>query len=98
MPKVPQVRVTSPGAWQALLTAAVSVGVGRLALEVADQLDGQHRAAAADVADHVVLVGQRARAAARNSASTARARPARSSAFIVSMAPSAAAQATGLPP
>ena len=97
LPQVPQVRVTTPRRWQYAETAAVR-GRVRVGGAGVAELDRHHRAATADVADHGVLGGQRVEPAAHQRRRSRGPAPVRSCARISSIAPSAAAQATGLPP
>ena len=93
---VPQVSVTSPAWWQARATAAVVAGSG---------------SSVPGVVSSIASIAPRPRTSAMTGYFSAspcsrgsmmspirRARPVRSSATMVSIAPSAAAQATGLPP
>ena len=97
MPYVPAVSVISPSRWQAAATAAVSAASGVLAT-------GSLTSSTASIAPRPrtspTASYLSASAASRGvmTDSMWRAAPHRSSARIVSMAASAAAQATGLPP
>ena len=96
LPNVPQVSVTSPAWWQALATAVVVAGSGP---------------GVPGLVSSIASIAPRPRTSAMTGYFSAspysrgnmispirRACPARSSAAIVSIAPSAAAHATGLPP
>ena len=94
LPNVPQVSTTRPGSGRFATAAVARVRVQGARL---GQLDGDHRAAAADIGDHRVGLGQLAQPGQHDLADAAG--PARQVLVsIVSIAPSAAAQATGLPP
>ena len=97
LPNVPQVSTITPAAWTAgaQLLGQLGVGLGGAGL---DQLHGDHRAAAADVADAVVLGLQPAQPVLHQLFDLRGARSTSPSASIVSMVASAAAHATGLPP
>ena len=97
LPYVPQDNTMTPAACApaAQLLGQLGVGFGGAGL---DQLDGDHRAAAAHVADPVVVGLQPAEPVLHQRLDLrGRARPARRLS-MVSMVASAAAHATGLPP
>ena len=98
LPYVPAVSVISPCWWQAAETAAGQRRVRACFVPGLDQFDGEHRAAPADVADRRRTCSASALESRAHRLLDPPGRAGQVLGRIVSIAPSAAAQATGLPP
>ena len=87
----------TPAAWAAVATRGGERGI-RLPRDRVDELDRDHRAAAAHLGDARVGVAQGAELLEAGCAPISRARSTRPSCSYVSIVASAATQASGLPP